>query len=156
MLTLILLVVLGGGVGILAVSMAERKPATNAPDSRRARAEGDGADDPGEAQRPVAAPPPPTPPTPVETPPARPEPRPEPQPATRRGTGPERRLQRGDVPRSQTAVEGELGDLLRPSIPRRVTSLVGVVVIVVGVGVGIAAFLGAIVGGVAELLGNAI
>lgn len=36
------------------------------------------------------------------------------------------------------------------------TSLVGVVVIVVGVGVGIAAFLGAIVGGVAELLGNAI
>ena len=60
------------------------------------------------------------------------------------------------MPRSQTAVEGELRDILRPSIPRRVTSLVGVVLIVIGVGVGIAAFLGAIVGGIAEILGNAI
>ncbi len=187
MLTLILLVVLGGGVGILAVSMAEAKPATNAPDSRRARVEGDGSGDPDEdpgdgpdgtddehdvpdepeevatpATVPVPAAPAhaqvaaPTPPAPIDPPPTRPEPRREPRPAARRGSGPERRLQRGDVPRSQTAIEGELGDLLRPSIPRRVTSLVGVVVIVVGVGVGIAAFLGAIVGGIAELFGNAI
>ena len=159
MLTLILLVVLGGGVGILAVSMAERKPATNAPDSRRARDRSEGA--------PTATATPP----PVEQQPDRPQPQPEPQPAPQpqpvpqpapsppargRSAGPERRLHRGDVPRSQTAVEGELGDLLRPSLPRRLTSLVGVVLLVVGVGVGIAAFLGAIVGGVAELFGNAI
>lgn len=187
MLTLILLVVLGGGVGILAVSMAERKPATNALDSRRARSADDGApvavdtgentgddtdDDTGDTAEaaPVPQPAQPVVPTPAPAPApvtaplpsvtAEPEPQSEPRPhrpADRRpGPGPERRLRRGDVPRSQTAVEGELGDLLRPSITRRFTSLVGVVLIVIGVGVGIAAFLGAIVGGLAELFGNAI
>ncbi len=60
------------------------------------------------------------------------------------------------MPASQTAVEGRLADLVRPSIARRVLSLVGLVVIVVVIGVGIAALLGAIVGGAAELIGNAI
>jgi len=154
-LTLILLVVLGGGVGILAVSMAERKPATNAPDSRRARPAEDAAAitaDPVEARDEPAT----AAPEPVPEPEPQPEPRHDPRPNRRRTAGPERRLHRGDVPRSQTAVEGELGDLLRPSFLRRITSFVGVVLIVVGVGVGIAAFLGAIVGGVAELFDNAI
>ena len=60
------------------------------------------------------------------------------------------------MPRTQTAVEGALGDLIRPSLPRRALSLVGVAAIVVIVGVGIAALLGAVVGGAAEIVGNTI
>ena len=184
MLTLILLVVLGGGVGILAVSMAERKPATNDPDSRRAQAadeaEETGAPEPHAASdrepEPRPEPAPETAPVETHVPEPEPPPAPEPEPvpasmtapgttsepadrpafAPRRGVGPERRPHRGSVPASQTAVEGPLGDLIRPSFPRRILSLVGIAVIVVGVGIGIAAVLGAIVGGAAELVGNAI
>ncbi len=62
----------------------------------------------------------------------------------------------GTVPASQIAVEAPFGDLVRPSFPRRLISLVGLVLIVVAVGVGIAAVVGAVVGGAAEILGNAI
>lgn len=177
MLTLILLVILGGGVGILAVSMAEAKPAMRDDGQRRARTPAtptpESADEPviGPDTDPVDEPvtPPVTPPatqtrqTPV--PATTPAPRPAPTrapvlstPRTVRRTTPglPRQVERGSIPAAQTAVEGPLHDLVRPSIPRRVFSLVGIVVIAVVIGVGIAALLGAVVGGAAEIVGNTI
>lgn len=163
MLTLILLVVLGGGVGILAVSMAERKPATGDAGTRRGTdAAADDGDRPEPPRNPseTASDPASSPTTAVERTPG-PRPGPGPGPVARperprRIAGPARRRSRGDVPKSQTAVEGRLADLVRPSMPRRIASLVGVAVIVVAVGVGIATVLGAIVGAAAEILDNTI
>ncbi|WP_436793505.1 hypothetical protein [Actinospongicola halichondriae] len=137
MLTLILLVVLGGVVGIMAVSMAERKPATNGGPSRRA----------GGAKKTAS---------PAPAPQVHHEPEPESTRTIAVGSPASPPPHTGTVPASQTAVEGRFADLVRPSLPRRVTSLVGLAVIVVVVGVGIAAIIGAVVGGAAEILGNAI
>ena len=161
MLTLILLVILGGGVGILAVSMAEGKPAMRGDGSRRAHTAETSESEPTTQQ--VAA----SMPTPASTPAPAPTPTPTPTPGRdprtpvartiRRTTdGLPRQVARGAVPSAQTAVEGAFHDLVRPSIPRRVLSLVGIVVIAVVIGVGIAALFGAVVGGAAEIVGNTI
>ncbi|MDE0804063.1 MAG: hypothetical protein OSA99_12145 [Acidimicrobiales bacterium] len=157
MLTLILLVILGGGVGILAVSMAEGKPAMRGDGSRRAHTAETSESEPTTQQ--VAA----SMPTPASTPAPAPTPTPGRDPRTpvartiRRTTdGLPRQVARGAVPSAQTAVEGAFHDLVRPSIPRRVLSLVGIVVIAVVIGVGIAALFGAVVGGAAEIVGNTI
>ena len=145
MLTLILLVVLGGGVGILAVSMAEPKPAMRGMGSRRARAAEDTSTGPStDPEFHVDAPPEAQPQTPT------------PAPLRRTTIGLPMRDRRGSVPAAQTAVEGSLHRLVRPSIPRRVLSLVGIAAITVVVGIGIAAIFGAVVGAAAEILGNAI
>lgn len=143
--------ILGGGVGILAVSMAEAKPAMRGDGSRRARAAETSESEPTTTH--VAA----TVPAPVTAP----APRREPPPPTartvrRNSSGLPRQMVRGAVPTAQTAVEGALHDLVRPSVPRRVLSLVGIVAIAVVIGVGIAALLGAVVGGAAEIVGNTI
>lgn len=144
-LTLILLVILGGGVGILAVSMAEGKPAMRGGGSRRAR-----------VPEPVGSVPVADPPSQVVSEPSTAPLRQPTRTVRRQSPGLPRRTGRGDVPATQTAVEGPLGDLVRPSIARRVASLVGIVCIAVVVGVGIAALLGAVVGGAAEIVGNTI
>lgn len=148
MLTLILLVVLGGVVGLLAVSLAESsKPATDEAPSRRADAERDLA--PAASAVPVPAVT--VAPQPVVAPVVEP-----------RAAGPilaetlPRKVDRGSVPKAYTAVEGRYQDLIRPPIWRRMTSLALIVVIVVVVGVSIAGILGAIIGAVAEILGNTI
>ncbi len=149
MLTLILLVVLGGGVGILTVSMAERKPATK--DHRSRRAAGPVAD-------PATAAPPDAVVAATRVAVAEPDivPAPEPEPIRKRAAAPAPQPHRGSIPASQTAVEGRFADLVRPSIARRIFSLVGITVIVIFMGIGIAALFGAIVGGAAEIVGNAI
>ncbi len=173
MLTLILLVVLGGGVGLLAVSLAEKpKPATN--DAAGPRA---GAPDEPSPSDPTPAPEPepfmpvrtpePTPPRGQPAIPAvgtplplvatgRPAVADRPDPRFERADALPRRIDRGRVPKAYTAVEGRYQDVIRPPIWRRLVSLGLIAVIVVVVGVSIAAILGAIIGAVAEVLGNTI
>lgn len=145
MLTLILLVILCGGVGILAVSTAEGKPAMRSEGPRRAR-----KSERDEAVTVVASPN-------GDVPQPQRAPLRQPAPSVRSSSpGLPRRARRGEIPAAQTAVEGSLGDLVRPSMPRRVVSLAGIVGIAVVVGIGIAALLGAVVGGAAEIFGNTI
>jgi hypothetical protein len=171
-LTFILVVVLGGGVGLLVVSLAESsEPATDAGRSGR-----------GEA--------------PVEPPPeALLEPDPEPVPAVQ--VTPEPQLEQepgpaldpapllvgapttatdaawpeaehapplprrprdveGPIPANRTAVEGRYDEVASAPLWRRVVAVIGIVLITVTAGVAIAAVLGAIIAAAAEVLGNTI
>lgn len=139
MLAFILLVVLGGGVGLLAVSLAESsKPATDAGSDRRGPGPDDDADEP--ENQPV--------PEPVDEPraPTRP-------PVERR---PRRTPDPRNVPRAYTAIEGRFADVARAPLWRRILSIIGIVLIAVALGVGLAAVFGAIIGALAEILGNTI
>lgn len=161
MLTLILLVVLGGGVGLLAVTLAESpKPATDGGRIRRAQKPSDAHE---EAEPTAEAAPAPTP-TPRSDREPNPKPNPEPNrvpaPAATRvveaDAGPPRQASRGDVPKAFTAVEGRLQDVAAAPLWRRLVSLVLIVIIAVGVGVAIAAIAAAIIGAAAEIVGNTI
>lgn len=158
-LTLILLVVLGGGVGLLAVTLAESpKPATDGGASRRAPKAGDdhSEEESGARRAPAPAPVPVPSPAPPPRRESRPEPTPAPSPVAVAEAGPPRRSSRGDVPKAFTAVEGRLQDVARAPLWRRLVSLVLIVVIAVGVGAAIAAIAAAIIGAAAEILGNTI
>lgn len=152
-LTLILLVVLCGGLGLLAVSMAESsKPAT--PDRRSPRATTGGADPTGVPDA-TSLEPDPDDGTPTD--PGARDPAPADVAAALATEASPRRVRLpAQVPRSQIALEGAFAEVARPSVPRRAASLFGIVAIVVVAGVAIAAVLGAIVGGFAEILGNTI
>lgn len=160
MLTLILLVVLGGGVGLVAVSLAESsKPATDA--GPVGREPGSGRDsteppEPPESDEPdePAAPPPEPPSAPVVR---RAEPVAQaPAPVAVLDHGPPRRRSRGDVPKAYTAVEGRYRDVARAPLWRRLVSLVLIVAIAALCGVVIAAVLGGAIGAASEIIGNTI
>ena len=173
MLAFILLVVLGGGLGLLAVSLAEStNPATAGDEPTRGDdeplvpvaapddAEPDPDDEPLDAVGPVGGgPPDPEPPAieslrPVEVPaPAIVVPPPSPRPSPRRAPA---RPDPRTVPRAFTAVEGSFAEVARAPIWRRGMSLVGIGVIVVAAGIGIAGLLAAVVGAAAEVLNNTI
>lgn len=108
MLTVILLVVLGGGVGWYVVSSAEtQKTATAGRGSPRAK----------------------------------------PKSARRRSA---------PVPAGATAVEGAYADLVRPSLPRRLVSLILIALLVTVLAVTVAAVIGGGVGIAARILNRAI
>lgn len=144
MLTLILLAVLGGGVGLLAVWLAEDKPARSRPGSRRGREAGDAAVTSTVTE---VAPVPERSPTPVVEPELAPVHVP---------SGPPRVESTKGVPKGLTAVEGPYAVVARASAPRRLGSLAGLGVVLVLVAVLIAVVLGAVVAGGSELIGNAI
>ena len=172
MLTFILVVVLGGGVGLVVVSLAEsEKPATDAGQNGR-------ADPPDAGPGPGAEPEPDTVPEPEPEP--EPEPVPDPEPVVASGppperrfaplvpptpgpsgpsgpaAGPERRRSAGSVPAGFVAVEGTYAEVARVPIWRRLLAVIGILAIAVVGGVVIAAVLAAVVGAAAELLGNTI
>jgi hypothetical protein len=154
-LTFVLLVVIGGGVGLLVVSSAESyKPATDGGSGLRAAPSGVEDDDPespddldhdgldeesddGPLVEPVVDPA---------------------LVAAMAGRPPVRRRVRDprSVPSAHVAVEGPYQLVARAPIWRRLLSVVGIAVIAVALGVAIAAILGAIVGAAAEILGNTI
>lgn len=163
MLAFILLVVLGGGLGLLAVSLAESsKPAT--PGAPKRRAQGREPDDTEDADSPPTGEPQPEPAPEPELGPvlvARPRhavttaagpivgPRSAPRPRTQ---APNRR----NVPRAYTAIEGRFNEVAVAPLWRRILSLLILVVIAVAVGVGFAAATAAVVGALTELLNAAI
>ncbi len=140
---------LGGGLGLLAVALAERQPATVQDRNRRGQDDevGDDEDDEDEDEPEVV----------FEVPERTPAPPPAPTaPAPRRPTaapaGPRRVARRPDgVRRSQVAVEGAFGDVGVASLPRRLLALVGLVLVVLAVGVMLAVVIGAAVGAGVEL-----
>lgn len=70
-----------------------------------------------------------------------------------------RRARRSDarsVPAAYTAIEGTYREVARPTLGRRLASLVSLVVLVALLGVGLAALAGAAIGAGAELLDRAI
>ena len=158
-LTFILVVVLGGGVALLAISLAESsQPATETDEPDR----GDLAD-PAPRQAPTGSA------EPVSAPAPEPEREPEPEPTVaapfapvtsiaERGDAhePVRRRHRGSVPKQFTALEGRYADVAGAPLWRRLASLVGIVVITVVFGVASAAVLGAIIAAVAQLANDAI
>ena len=145
MLTFILVVVLGGGVALLAISLAESdQPATDPPEPDR-----------GDDSEPLLASVPETPPDPE--PEDEPEPAPQPElVAVSAGPAELPRPGRDPVPAQFTAVEGRYADVAHAPLWRRVLALVGIVLITITFGVGFAAVLGAIIAAVAEVLSNAI
>lgn len=173
MLAFILLVVLGGGIGLLAVSLAQAsKPATDGGPNHRAP---DHDDEPGTD----AAEPDPEAATEPD-PEAGPETRPDAGPDGARsveatdvlvpvgsatvstnpvsGAGPVRR-RRPDprtVPRHHIAIEGRFDEVARPPWWRRLLSLVALVVIAVLVGTGLAAMAAGVIGAIAELVDAAV
>lgn len=166
MLTFILVAVLGGGVALLAISLAESsQPATETDEPDR----GDPAD-PAPPEAPAGS----TEPVPAPEPEPEPEPRPDPvqpdpEPAVAapfapvtavaervEAREPERRRHRGSVPKQFTALEGRYADVAGAPLWRRILSLVGIVVITVVGGVASAAVLGAIIAAVAQLANDAI
>lgn len=134
MLAFILLVVLGGGIGLVAVSLAgSPKPATDGgPDHRAPGHDDDPEPDPVE---PVA-----------DT---------EPEPDVERGS-PRRRPDPRTVPRAYTAIEGRFDEVATPPWWRRLLSLVALVIIAVLIGVGLAAVAAGVIGAIAELLDTAV
>lgn len=141
MLTFILLVVLAGGVGLAAVSAAERTdPATPRPRTRRGdqqhpTEDGDHPDDAPLDYPAMAV---------AEAP--------------RRTPNPElpRRTQRGQTPRSRTAVEGSFEAVAVASVGRRVVSLVILAAVTVGLAVVIAGSIGLSAAAVARIVDSAI
>ena len=135
--------VLGGGVALLAISLAESdQPATDPPEPDR-----------GDDSGPLLAPVPENPPEPE------PEQEPAPQPelvAVSAGPAELPRPGRDPVPAQFTAVEGRYADVAHAPLWRRVLALVGIVLITITFGVGFAAVLGAIIAAVGEVLSNAI
>ena len=182
-LTFILVVVLGGGVGLLVVSLAESsEPATDAGRSGRGDAPVEPApvalpdSDPEPVPGPRAAPGPQLveapepaldpasepidPPAPllVGAPPTTvdvegSEAEPDPPPPRPRH---QRDVLEGPVPSTRTAVEGRYDEVASAPLWRRVMAVLGIVVITVTTGVVIAAILGAIIAAGAEVLGNTI
>lgn len=160
--------VLGGGVGLLVVSLAESsEPATDAGRSER----GDPPDQPAAAALPEPDPEPvaesaPTPePEPIEAPApllvgappttadvAWSGPDQEPPPRPRR----QREVVEGPVPAARTAIEGRYDEVALAPLWRRVMAVLGIVAITVTIGVLIAAILGAVIAAAAEVLGNTI
>ena len=152
--------VLGGGVGLVVVSLAEsEKPATDAGPDGRAGAHPDGPEPETEPELETEVEPEPEP----EQRPA-PEPEPEPErrfaplafPTSGSTAGPERRRSAGSVPAGFVAIEGTYAEVARVPIWRRLLAVVGIVAIAVFGGVAIAAVLAAVFGAAAELLGNTI
>ncbi len=165
MLALILLVVLGGGIGLMAVSLAEStKPATGGaeptrgPDPATSDPEDHAVDD-GDAESEAVesreAGPDPLPhpvapaiellepvvvPAPAAVTPPTPAPRPDPR----------------SVPRAFTAIEGTYAEVANAPVWRRAISLVGIAVIALAAGVGIAGLAAAVVGAAAEVINNTI
>ena len=164
--------VLGGGVGLLVVSLAESsEPATDAGRS-------------GRGDAPVEPPPEALPdpdPEPVPAVQATPEPQlePESEPALdpapllvgaaatatdaawpeAEHAPPLPRRQRdveGPVPATRTAVEGRYDEVASAPLWRRIMAVIGIVLITVTSGVAIAAILGAVIAAAAEVLGNTI
>ena len=157
-LTFILVVVLGGGVALLAISLAESSQPATEP------AEPD-VGDPVEEDRGAPVDPPPgaipEPVPPVEEPvPFAIEPAPVEPTLVDTGEGeryePVRRRHRGSVPKEHTAVEGRFADVAGAPMWRRVLSLLGIVAITIAFGVASAAVLGALIAAVAQLAGDAI
>ena len=167
-LAFILLVVLGGGIGLLAVSLAESpKPATDGGPDHRA------PDHDGEPKPDAAEPVDESEPEPEVTP--EPEPNPEPDPVEttdvlvpvgsgtnltgsepRTTPAPRRRPDPRTVPRAYTAIEGRFEEVATPPWWRRLLSLVALVVIAVLIGVGLAAMAAGVIGAVAELIDAAV
>lgn len=163
MLAFILLVVLGGGIGLLAVSLAELpKPATDGGPDHRARDHDDEPETDG--VEPVAEPEP--------EPDMEPDMEPEHEPAEATdvlvpvgsGTGPDAGATPGPrprpdprtVPRAYTAIEGRFEEVATPPWWRRLLSLVAIVVIAVLIGAGLAAVAAGVIGAVAELVDAAV
>lgn len=154
MLTFILLVVLAGGVGLIAVSAAEHDdPARKL---RRSRREGTSwyerisafSEEPAKEPTPRAA---------LPT-----EPGPEPATTDLRTSTAEmapptpRRATRGNVPERFTAVEGAFEQVAYPSRGRRVFSTIQIVLLVAVLAVAIAGATGAAVAVIARALDSAI
>jgi hypothetical protein len=172
-LTFILVVVLGGGVGLLVVSLAEsEKPATDAGPRRRAPDPSTAPEhhDSVEPDAPVDEAPPPVP---------EPEPQPDPEPEAElvpevwvdpaperepvfapwrpaAAEGPVRRRSAGAVPAAFVAVEGSYADVARAPVWRRLFAVIAILAIAVIGGVAVAAILAAVIGAAAEVLGNTI
>lgn len=162
--------VLGGGVGLLVVSLAESsEPATDAGRSGR----GDAPVEPS----PEALPEPDPEPVPAVQAASEPQVEPEPEPAldpapllvgapTTATAWPEaehapplpprRRDVEGPVPATRTAVEGRYDEVASAPLWRRIVAVIGIVLITVTSGVVIAAVLGAVIAAAAEVLGNTI
>lgn len=149
--------VLGCGVALLAVSTAERKPATARTERRRGTTTENPTDGAPATEASAPADPDPVPaPTSATQPAAHAPERPD-HDVPAAVSGPARRARRPrGVPAAQAAVEGRYADVARASLLRRVLSLVGIIVIVVVVGVLIALLFGAVVGAAAEMFGNTI
>ncbi len=151
MLALILLVVLGGGIGLLAVSLAEStKPATGGDEPTRGP-DATALDPDAPPDDATALDPDPTPDDDVAA-----EPVVIPAPAA---TAPPKRSPRPDpsaVPRAFTAIEGSYAEVAGAPVWRRAMSLVGIAVIALAAGVGIAGLAAAVVGAAAEVLNNTI
>lgn len=167
MLTFILLAVLGGGLGLLAVVLAgtDQKPATEGAESPRAHVAPPEPDDaPPVEHDPIPAldvepaPPVTVAAIPDTSLPMEPADRVEPQRRAGPVAPPRPRRVRDprSVPRSLRAVEGRFEDVARAPLWRRIASLAGIGAITVLVGVAIAAVLGASIGAVAEIVGNTI
>lgn len=163
-LTFMLLVVLGGGLGLLAVSLAESpKPATDRGRTMRAPSAELGAPDP--VERPTDDPvddlveaagdgPIGTVPematdaevadVPAATPPPRAAPAPRRQPDV------------GTIPRAFVAVEGRYDAVAVAPLWRRLLSVLAMILIAIVLGVGLAAVAAAVFGALAELLNAAV
>ncbi len=151
MFAFILLVVLGGGIGLLAVSLAESpKPATDGGRDQRAPdapTDQEPGDEPGVRE---ADPEPVEATTEVLVPAAVAAAVREPATPTRRRPDPR------SVPRAYTAIEGRFQDVAAPSWGRRLFSLIALVVIAALIGVALAATAAAIIGAIAELVDAAV
>ena len=167
-LTFILVVVLGGGVGLLVVSLAEsEKPATDAgPDRRAPTAPEAGRDLEPEPEPEVEPEPHPAPepePDVRDEPAPRPwiAPTPEPEPVFAAlqpevVDGPVRRRSAGAVPTAFVALEGSYADVAGAPLWRRFFAVITILAIAVLGGVVVAAVLAAVIGAAAEVLGNTI
>lgn len=153
MLAFILLVVLGGGLGLLAVSLAESpKPATDRGNERRAP---DPASDEPVDELVDEALVEPEPSFEAELVEAYAGPKVEPGPPLA-ATATRRRPDLRDVPPAYTAVEGQFDAVAVPPIWRRLLSICALVAIAVVLGVGVAAAAAAVMGTLAELLNAAV
>jgi hypothetical protein len=143
-LTLILLVVLGGGAGLMAVWLIDSRGLSRL----LGRSEGRSLRRP----RPADTTPPPAPDSDVSPPERRFEPLVAPDPAP---TRPGRRSSTR-VPAAYTAVEGAYRDVARTPVWHKLVSLVSLCAVLVVIGVTIAALVGATFGLVAELVDSAV
>lgn len=156
MLTLILLVVLGGGVGLFAVWLIDARGLARllgrfAPGSLRPTRRGDTTAPAKPDPEPAVASSTAGGPVAVET--LEPvdtgyEPLPSPVAAGRGGSA--------RVPAAYTAVEGTYREVARVPVWRRLVSLVALLVILVVIGASIAALAGAVFAAVAELVDSAV
>ena len=164
--------VLGGGVGLLVVTLAEsEKPATDAGPDRRApgasEPDRDLDPDPEPEPHPVPEPEPEVRDEPVPEPAPDPEPdawvapTPEPEPVfaplqPHVADGPVRRRSAGAVPAAFVALEGSYADVAGAPLWRRFLAVITILAIAVIGGVLVAAVLAAVIGAAAEVLGNTI